>query len=533
MSAARRLDHLNPVETEEKDLGLFSASPVKISPHIKEHREMRLFLPEKVEGHAQITDHYGETHQARIINLSSFGARLFYPNIGKEKNESDRTNVKNLKESGHLHLNQSLKQLVLTLDSYEVFNGTALVINETTGKDGIAYGVALEGYGIDLERVQAILNARNKYDNLTGTRSIVSISNNVGVDFKVQVANLNALLQDLKMRLLEEETRIEKEDVSPAYRKKLEEHAVDIAMSLYQHEIHKIFDQFQAIVDRFNPEEKVIHKRFFRANFHPLILGTPFIRRAFTKPLGYAGDYGLMVMFYEYQDDGKNLFEKFFHRFACNEPAAIANKNRVEYLSECLLVAYQKHCNVNTKGTLFKICSVACGPAREFELFLRKTQVSPDFPIQLIMIDQEMKALEHASQKLRPLASPGVLKITLLAEDAVLGIVKDRPFCKVIRDSQLIVSAGLFDYLSDRVATRLITGLYQLTAESGQVIIGNVSKHNPDRFSMEYFMEWQLILRDSQDLRKLVEPQLTSEKNIKVTSETLGLNLFLELYKGS
>jgi len=482
---------------------------------VGQFRENRLTLPDSIEATAVTVEQNGDRQTFRLINISSFGCRIS-PMEGK----------------GQLYMNQILNELRINIDGQTVFTGTGYVVNEMGTEETPSYGIAVQGFGIDLDRVRAILETREKVGNLSATKTIMALVDLVRPDFKIQCAHLNVLFQDLRMRLVEEEAKIKSSHFSQSYREKLEIQAIDMAMSLYQQEIHNLFEAFQGIVDQLNPDEKIVHKRFFRVTIHPLLLSSPFINRAYSKPLGYAGDFGLMVMFYEYKDLGGDLFDKFMHRFACNEPAALANRNRVEHLAERLHLEYERFVAAHPVGTSFKVTSVACGPAKEVELFLSRCQVRASHPIQVVLVDQEPKALEHAQARLRKLNLPhGSFKLTLLNEDVVLGIVKRRPFCQYLSQSQFIISAGLFDYLSDRVSEKLLSGFYELLADGGQILVGNVSSSNPDKFSMEFVMEWQLILRNSDQLIQLCPPEWKSKDQVKVESEILGLNLFLEIKK--
>jgi hypothetical protein len=96
---------------------------------------------------------------------------------------------------------------------------------------------------------------------------------------------------------------------------------------------------------------------------------------------------------------------------------------------------------------------------------------------------------------------------------------------------QLIYSAGLFDYLSDRSFTALLGALHEALAPGGQMLVGNVDVSNPTRYFMEYFAEWFLIHRSRNQLldkARLLRPAPTVSR---VESEPLGVNLFLVLEK--
>lgn len=477
------------------------------------NREKRFDLTDTLNGAIEWKDLYGNQKVFQVSNVSRFGARV----------DVD-------KDDAGFHINETLNDVSIKVNGILVFSGSCQIVNEkmiTNGK--ISYGVSLLGDGIDIDQIAAIENGTS-LDTWFTPKKLVELSQLVDPKFKVLVADLNTLFQELKSKLIMEEQRAEKESRSENMKKRMEEHAISMALSIYQSEIHKLFEEFSKIVDGVKGEELTVYKRYFRANFHPLVLGAPFVDRGFNKPLGYAGDYNLMVMLYQYEDIGSNLFEKFFHRFSCTEPASLANKNRVEYLSQVL---YEQVSAFKEKE--FKITSVACGPAREFELLVKDLiHDETNKELDLILIDQEENALDFARNRMRPLiGNRKNIKMQLLKEDAVLGIIKGREFTDLMRGSNCIVSAGLFDYLSDRVSQKLIDSFIELLSPGGIIYIGNVSKNNPDRFSMDFFTEWNLILRSERDLINLVNPTLIQrfDLSVEVVSESLGLNLFLVIKK--
>lgn len=105
-------------------------------------------------------------------------------------------------------------------------------------------------------------------------------------------------------------------------------------------------------------------------------------------------------------------------------------------------------------------------------------------------------------------------------------------FCAVAsrlppRSLDLVYSSGLFDYLSDDLATALLSRLQHYLKPGGRVFFGNFADH-PGRTFMDAFCEWPLIYRTCADLQRLVER--TTLKPIRCTAEYLGLNLFMEAH---
>jgi extracellular factor (EF) 3-hydroxypalmitic acid methyl ester biosynthesis protein len=360
----------------------------------------------------------------------------------------------------------------------------------------------------------------------------LQIFESIKSEFKVLVADLNTLFQDLKHKLICEEAKIAECATSEILKRRMEEHAVNLAVALYTDDFRSMYRRFKELTSSMVEDEAALHRRYFRANFLSFVTGTPFMNRAYSKPLGYAGDYGLMVMFYEYEDIGETLFDKFLHRYACNEPAAVANKNRVELLSEMLSGIYASACGAGAPS--FKVSSIACGPAKEIELFIRGLPGHQQVPLETVLLDQDPRAIEYAQRQIRlAVDRQRDVRSTFLTEDAVLGLIRGREFAGYIDNSDVIISAGLFDYLSDRIATKLIGALFKRLKPGGTLLIGNVSDKNPDQFTMDYYMDWHLILRNEETMQAIVpsEVMALAGVQVEVVSEPLGLNLFLKVVK--
>jgi extracellular factor (EF) 3-hydroxypalmitic acid methyl ester biosynthesis protein len=474
------------------------------------YRQRRVSVPSELEGIILFTLSDGQKVEGKLVDVSSFGAKI------------QSTGELYSAPNSQLHVKIQISQQI-------IFEGSCRLITEVQKDNSTFYGIALLDGQVDMDLIDAIVAETETILKLTGSTSTFSIAQKIKLEFKGLVADLNTLYQDLRLRLNEEEKHIAASAQSDNHKKRLEQHAISLAISLYGKDFNELYAQFDQVVRDFSPEEHILHKRYFRANFTSIIEGVPFAHRAYNKPLGYAGDYGLMVMLYEYQDIGDTLFEKFHHRAACNQPSAIANKNRVELLAQIMQLAYSQK-----NSPYFQVTSLACGPGREFHILLEDTVFQPDSKVKFILVDQEAQALEYASSDLRRLAQKKCdLDLTVLQEDVVLGTIKKKPFTKEFVNSDLIISAGLFDYLSNRVAAKLVETLLNFLAPDGELIIGNVSDKNPDRFSMDYFMEWNLILRSPEQLLQLVPEPIRKDPGYKceVTSESLGLNLFLRIKK--
>lgn len=411
--------------------------------------------------------------------------------------------------------------ITVSIEGFPIYEGEALILN--VFKEGACdVGLKLFNDGANIPYLQAIIN-RSLYQ-------IKDIDTDCDIDsnFKSYVTDLIFLLQTIKNEM--ESSENYSKIASDNYESKLalDKLSIDKAMDIFGLKLSKEFAKVGDKVVDISNERLLKYRTYFQRVIHPYMLSAPFVQRSYEKPLGYAGDFGLMAMLYQYEDIGKSLFARFLHRWSCEEPAAIANKNRVKLLQEIMIG--------HSKGKeSYKAAVVACGPCREIELFVdHLNQSRSEVKFTAICIDQEEKALDYARTRIYPkIASSSTKDIKFMKEDAVLGLIKGRePLISATLDSDIIISAGLFDYLSDRLASRLISSLYDQLMPGGILIIGNVSKSNPCVFSMTYVTEWELVLRSADDLASLVTNDIKcSAHSIEIIEEETGLNLFLKIIK--
>jgi len=89
-----------------------------------------------------------------------------------------------------------------------------------------------------------------------------------------------------------------------------------------------------------------------------------------------------------------------------------------------------------------------------------------------------------------------------------------------------VYCAGLFDYLSDKVCTRLLQHFAGRVGGGGRLLVTNVHANNPGKFGMEHLLEWHLIYRNEESLSALL-PAHATEHHIYV--DATGVNVFAEV----
>lgn len=259
--------------------------------------------------------------------------------------------------------------------------------------------------------------------------------------------------------------------------------------------------------------EEAIGAYVFRETFS-FLMRSANVDRWFTKPRGYAGDFFTIELVYRNEADGEGRLGRFVDRWALGITAAQAVRNRRGLLAGAINDAAR----ANRHGTTL-VTSLASGPARE--LFDVLTQ--PDAPtIQATCIDIDNEALAFGSERAQEL---GVSDRIRFSQDNVLRLARGRGKTTLARQ-HLIYSVGLIDYLQDEHIVGLLDWAHDQLLPGGTVILGNFDVHNPHKAFMDHVLEWRLIHRTPDDLRRLFASSRFGQTPVDVRTEEAGVNLF-------
>ena len=224
------------------------------------------------------------------------------------------------------------------------------------------------------------------------------------------------------------------------------------------------------------------------------------------KKHGYSGDFEIIDDIYRMRispDPKLRRWDLFFH--AQSAPCAV--RNRKAYFHQLL-----RDLSEQKPGQSLRVLNIASGPARDLREWFDS---HPESRIHFDCIELDPKAISHARQT----CGSYLERITFHHQNA-LKFVPDAKY-------DLIWSAGLFDYLTDRLFTRLIRSLMPFLDAGGEVVVGNFSEFNPSRDYMELMGDWYLEHRSEQKLRELVEKAGALPENVDVRWEPEGVNLFV------
>lgn len=229
---------------------------------------------------------------------------------------------------------------------------------------------------------------------------------------------------------------------------------------------------------------------------------------ALAKRHGYSGDFEVIDWIYTLRvNDSLQLrnWDLFFHSQAA--PCAVRNRKT------CFQQLLTKLCQESPERRL-RVLNIGSGPAREVrEWFLS----SPAKDVFFDCVEMDAAAIEHAQR----LCQPFLYHVRFHHENALRFVPAG--------GYDLVWSAGLFDYLTDRVFVRLLKALLPVVRPGGRLVVGNFSDFNPSRDYMEIFGDWHIVHRNRRDLMQLALRAGADPLRTQVQWEPEGVNLFLQV----
>jgi len=248
--------------------------------------------------------------------------------------------------------------------------------------------------------------------------------------------------------------------------------------------------------------------------------------RARTKPRGYAGDYELLRWIYERRVSGDPL-GRLFDRYFQSQAAPQAVRNRMAMMSDWIVESAASREAAQDRRPL-TVAFVGSAVGLEIRDACSHISAHQRQALKVVLIDVDPEAVEFARRQLR-----GVLDETQVAGMATnLFRLPERPNSAIeLSDCDLLFCPGLFDYLSDAAAVRMLSSLYRRLAPGGRLVVFQFAPHNPTRAYMEWFGNWYLTYRGDAEFQRLIESAHLPDAAIAFGTEALGIDLFAAIAK--
>lgn len=234
--------------------------------------------------------------------------------------------------------------------------------------------------------------------------------------------------------------------------------------------------------------------------------------RSLAKKYGYAGDFESIDHLYQQSlsiNPTGAKWDLYFHQHS----ACKAVCNRKEYFKSLL-----KDRLVGTKQ--YHLLNVASGPARDLKELYDELN-DRHGRLLTTCVDMDADAISFAGQ------------MTSEYRDQIEFVNNNAFKFKTVNKYDLIWSAGLFDYFSDKAFRLMLLKFKAWLKPGGEIVVGNFNQsHNPTRPAMEIIGDWFLNHRTEEQLMELALDAGWPKHQIFVGREPENVNLFLHLSSG-
>jgi extracellular factor (EF) 3-hydroxypalmitic acid methyl ester biosynthesis protein len=104
-----------------------------------------------------------------------------------------------------------------------------------------------------------------------------------------------------------------------------------------------------------------------------------------------------------------------------------------------------------------------------------------------------------------------------------------RAVAGVLSDLDLIYCAGLYDYLSDLLGTRLTSILYSGLRPGGRLLLGNLVEAPDTTWVMDFVMDWSLNYRTDESMLALASRLSPPPSRCTITRDSSEHCIFLDV----
>ncbi len=261
-----------------------------------------------------------------------------------------------------------------------------------------------------------------------------------------------------------------------------------------------------------NPDLIKKVKKLFRECGIPVGIKSEIVKHAFTKPSGYAGDYGIIEMVYNEKIISKGFGYCADKRFLRDDYAR-AVRSRKSKMRE-ILTDYLH----TIKSPRVEILNIACGSSRELQEMFDIATFDASKKIRITLVDQDQEALDFSRDVLKN--APSGVEFAFL-QHSVYDYVKDPdPYRKILSGKDIVYTIGLADYIPDQPLKSLIAFFYSLLKPGGKLIIAHKDSKNYSPLAPDWWCDWTFHLRNEAEVIDIVKSCGMENFKLSIVRET-------------
>jgi len=248
-------------------------------------------------------------------------------------------------------------------------------------------------------------------------------------------------------------------------------------------------------------------RNVFKKRYRQYFLYGEFVKWSFEKPFGYPGDFKIIDDIYLNQPRTVG-FDRLWDNKYQELDASKATRERKEDFKRIINDIVKSR-----KGQDIHIMNLGTGSAREIKELLETNSDNHLSKVVFDCYDFENDAIEYAKKLLHNSSNVNFFKKNVIRLALKKDINQEIPW-----KYDLIYSMGLFDYLDEKIAVKLIGNLKKLLNKNGVMVVTNYREKdtNASAYLMEWVAEWNLIYRNEVEFKEIFLKAGFSPDELKV-----------------
>ena len=278
-------------------------------------------------------------------------------------------------------------------------------------------------------------------------------------------------------------------------------------MSSHSDEFRELWYRFNDVIADIPYEDERFHAIKWHTDrvLKPMFMGAPVFERSYIKPLGYPGDYQIMLYAYDSHTPIKTptLYDAVLQQYFSHGFGACI-RSRMELTVNAIHANMAK--GKSDRDNPYEILNVGCGAAVELPSLIADDAARDQY-LDINLLDQDDRPLQYAFQYAavamrdnRDRCSVTAFNMSFLELYRAGRLTKD----KAIGDQNVVYSLGLLDYFKPLRAKRFVEALYGRVKPGGLLAICNVAKTRVGcEWILECLTDWRLEYRTLDEMNAL------------------------------
>lgn len=251
----------------------------------------------------------------------------------------------------------------------------------------------------------------------------------------------------------------------------------------------------------------------FRQAF-PYLMQSYTNNHAYTKPLGYAGDYELLDMICDNKPKGDGRLGELIDKWVLELPFAHAIRERSEYIARLIFKIAKDWGAV----VPIPITCLATASSRDV-LTLVDNKDAPAMNITCLEMDSG--AFIKPAKYIEELDAQS--QVSFFNDDLTkIGNGGGNTF---LHAQKVIFSSALLDHLEDEQVIELLNWAHERLMPNGFIILGQFHEDNPNRAYLEHILEWPLHYHEQELLRSLFKQSKFGKEDIHIDNPVEGVQM--------